>query len=442
MSINKNLIKQLEANNWNENGSDFHVFNSQEELISYLQRSEEKCNQSEYGRYDFEQCVFNFKVIQWINVFDKYVSFKNATFNDEVKFNDITFKDNLELGGCRFLKHVDFSNCVFEKELYPSSFQESVSFKNATFKMHITFWGKEFGGSADFSNSHFEKGVDFEDSVFNAEFKLYDSTIGDNAFFKGVEFKEKVNSWNLVCSKDISFEWANFRKKAKFPELKVNGYMNLHGVNFEDNAYFYNAIIYNFNLTNSVIEKGVYFLGSNIENANRETWRIIKHEFIKQNNRIEGLRYHSLEMEDYENELFGDKKKMKYSFFRFYRDFYLIFKKGDKTNKFIVFINRISNDHNTNPFRGIVFTLLSALFSYLLFLGVLKLENNMTFSYSFDFIGLNIKQVLQMLNLTDWKYAPFDKNYVWAYSVLFVGRIVIGFGIYQTIQAFRKFGRF
>jgi len=66
----------------------------------------------------------------------------------------------------------------------------------------------------------------------------------------------------------------------------------------------------------------------------------------------------------------------------------------------------------------------------------------MIFSFSFDFIGLNFKQALQMLNLTDWKYTPFDINYSWAYGVLFVGRIVIGFGIYQTIQAFRKFGRF
>jgi len=443
MDLNENLIKQLEDSNWNENGSKFHIFNSQEELISYLHRSEEKCNQSEYGRYDFEQCVFNFKVIQWINIFDAYVCFKNAIFKDEVKFNGIIFKDNVEFGGCRFLMHVDFSDCIFEKELYPSNYKSSVSFRNAKFKNHVMFLEKKFEGFADFSNSYFEKGVDFADSIFNDEFKICDSKIDDNCFFNGVEFKEKVNGWNLVCLKDISFEWANFRQKANFSDLTVeNGLVNLHGTNFEKNAYFYNGIIQQLDLANSVIEKGVYFLGSEIRTAKRETWRIIKHEFIKQNNKIEGLKYHALEMKEYEKELFGDKKILRFSFFRFIRDFYFVFKQGDRTNKFIVFINRISNDYNSKPFRGIVFTLFSTLIFYLLFIWVVKLENKMVFSFSFDFIGLNFKQALQMLNITDWKYTPFNKNYCWAYGVLFIGRIVIGFGIYQTIQAFRKFGRF
>ena len=273
--------------------------------------------------------------------------------------------------------------------------------------------------------------------------KFHEATLGGDAFFKDVEFMGKVNSWNLVCLKDISFEWANFRQKANFSDLKVeNGLVNLHGTNFEKNAYFYNGIIHQLYLDNSVIEKGVYFLGSTIRTAKRETWRIIKHEFVKQNNKIEGLRYYALEMEEYENELFGDKKRIRFSFFSIIRDFFLVFKKGDRTNKFIVFMNRISNDHNSKPFRGITFTLLATLIFYLLFIWIIKLENNMIFSFSFDFIGLNFKQALQMLNLTDWKYTPFDINYSWAYGVLFVGRIVIGFGIYQTIQAFRKFGRF
>ncbi|MBE9468869.1 MAG: hypothetical protein IMY72_11215 [Bacteroidetes bacterium] len=65
------LIRELEASNWNENDSEFHIFNSEEELYCYIHRSEEgKWWREEYGRYDFEQCVFNFDVKQWVNEFD------------------------------------------------------------------------------------------------------------------------------------------------------------------------------------------------------------------------------------------------------------------------------------------------------------------------------------------------------------------------------------
>jgi hypothetical protein len=193
-------------------------------------------------------------------------------------------------------------------------------------------------------------------------------------------------------------------------------------------------------LTKSVIEKGVYFLDATIQNSNRETWRIIKHEFIKQNNKIESLNYHALEMEEYEKELFGEKKILKFAFSRFIRDFYQVFKKGNRTNKFVIFTNRISNGFNLLPFRGVAFTLASTLISYLLFIYVVKLENNIELDYSTKYIEVNFKQAFQFLNITDWKYYPFSLKYNWAYGVLFFGRIIISYGIYQTVQAFRKYG--
>ena len=52
---------------------------------------------------------------------------------------------------------------------------------------------------------------------------------------------------------------------------------------------------------------------------------------------------------------------------------------------------------------------------------------------------------LKIINIIDLK--PFDKDVSTqevselSYLILFIGRIFIGYGYYQTIQAFRKFGK-
>ncbi len=443
MALDNKIMRRLESSNWNQNGHQFHVFNTQEELLYYLYRSDKgDWWREEYGRYDFEQCVFNFEVNQWVNEFDDKVCFSNAEFNNKVSFKGIKFKKHTEFGGCVFNEYADFSECVFEDEYWPSSFDSSVDFSHAKFEKHTTFWRKNFAGSALFCYSNFEKGVDFEGSVFNGELHLFESLINGDANFKHVECKKKVNGWDLTCLGNISFEWANFREKVNFSEMKVEiGTANFHGTNFEGNAYFYTGIFHSLDLIKSVIEKGVYFLDANIAKANRETWRIIKHEFLKQNNRIESLRYHALEMREYEIELFGKKKLSQFKFFRFFQEFFEIFRDKNKSDKTVLFLNRISNDNNRNPFVGIRFTIIATVISYLMFLLVLKLENNLEFTYDLSYIGGNIKQLLEMLNITNWNYHPFNCDYDWAYIILFVGRIVIGYGIYQTIQAFRKFGK-
>jgi hypothetical protein len=60
-------------------------------------------------------------------------------------------------------------------------------------------------------------------------------------------------------------------------------------------------------------------------------------------------------------------------------------------------------------------------------------------------IPITIKYFLQFLNIAKWGYSPFgidiQKSYPEGYIILFIGRIFIGYGYYQTIQAFRKFGK-
>jgi hypothetical protein len=440
--MNDDLMKELEMNNWNENGSEFHVFNSEEELCSYLHRSESgKWWREEYGRFDFEQCIFNFDVKLWVNEFDSRACFKNAIFKESVSFKDLTFKHVADFNGCTFKKMTSFSGAVFEDDANMCSFDGDVSFHKAKFKANTYFWN-HFVGEADFSYCRFKNPTDFSNCLFDKDVKFHDSVFETDAFFNESEFKGKLNGWKITFKLNVTFKWTDFRKKANLSQLSAeNGYVELHGSNFEQNAYFYDSKINSLDLRKSVIDKGLFFLGAEINMKERETCRIIKNEFQKQNNRIEGLKYHALEMREYEKELFGNKKHLRFAFLRFLRDFIHVFKGSNKGDKFTLFINRISNGYNVNPLRGVGFTLISTFLSYLAFIYVVKYENELQFDYSFEHLAVNIKQLLQMLNVTNWKYYPFGYDYNLAYAILFVGRIIIGYGIYQTVQAFRKYGK-
>ncbi len=284
------------------------------------------------------------------------------------------------------------------------------------------FESRRFLGLADFSYTTFEGGGDFGNASFESEVYLNNAIIKNIASFCNVEFKGKVNGWDLNCNDGVDFRWANFRGKVNLSHMKVkNDCANFHKANFENNGYFYGSEINKIVLRKSVIEKGLFFLDSKIATADRETWRIIKNEYIKQNNRIEALKFHSREMAEYEREL--------------------VSKHDNVSDRFILFFNRISNGHNLKPARGVVFTFIATFFTYLLFICVLAEENDLKYIYSIKYLGVNLKQLLIVLNVTKWDFKPFDYEFNWAYPILFLGRVVIGYGIYQTVQAFRKFGK-
>ena len=417
------LMRELEANNWNENESDFHIFNSKEELYCYIHRSKDgKWWREEYGRFDFEQCVFNFDVRQWVNEFDTRAWFTKATFNENASFQSITFKDVADFNGCTFEKTVSFKGAVFEGVANMCSFNGDVSFHKAKFKSDTYFWN-HFVGYADFSYSEFSKTADFSNCCFEKDVKFHDSIFESDAFFNESEFIGKVNAWKITFLKDVTFKWTDFRDKANLSQLKVKkGFAEFYGSNFEKNAYFYDSEIKRLDLKKSVIDKGLFFLGASIKKNKRETARIIKNEFLKQNNKIEALKYHQKEMYAYLFELGLNiiKPKSLTGFFKSIGDI------------IILLTNLISNGFGLWWFLAILFLFSSTLIIYNWYLA------NLTSSTVIDF----------------WKYYPefilpthkfgFIEGTLTndcANIIDFSGRVVSSFAIYQVVQAFRKFGR-
>lgn len=117
--------------------------------------------------------------------------------------------------------------------------------------------------------------------------------------------------------------------------------------------------------------------------------------------------------------------------------FATIFKKSEKI---LLWFNKNSNNFGTNWFIGVNFTTLVALITYVV---ITLFSSNVTLQLNAEGVGNFLKALVDVLNLTDWNDMTIlgKKLNNWQYVTLFIGRIFIAYGIYQTVQAFRKYGK-
>ncbi|WP_314235612.1 pentapeptide repeat-containing protein [Capnocytophaga sputigena] len=111
-----------------------------------------------------------------------------------------------------------------------------------------------------------------------------------------------------------------------------------------------------------------------------------------------------------------------------------------KQDKLLLWFNKNSNIFDTDWVVGINFTILVTLIAYIV---ILSLNPNLFFLPNSEGVGNFLRGLVDVLNITDWRYIKIlgktPSN--WQYVFLFIGRIFVAYGIYQTVQAFRKFGK-
>lgn len=403
--------------------STFQTFNSEDDLRAYLLRPESEYR-SEYGKFDFEQCNFNYAVSfkRLLREFDEIAIFKNARFSNTASFEDILFRKLADFNGCDFYNEANFRSSTFFAGVTFGAFHANVNFKGAKFHSSTDFFG-QFEKNVNLTSCEFREYLDLSEHTFRQDLSINDSEFFKEVNFESCEFQGKVNAWNTTFHNNLICRWANFRKKINLTESKISkGFANFYGANFEANAYFYKTHFKEIDLKNSVIDKGVFFLDSKIDKGQRETFRIIKNQFLSQNNRVEALKAHQREMNSFTVETVQNIFRKRLSLKTF----------GNIGNLLILILNFISNGFGLWWFTGILF-----LFSttYLMFIWYL---NYVQLPCLFEF----------------WKYFPQFLNPTHkidliegalletpAFVLDFFGRVVSSFGIYQTVQAFRKFGK-
>lgn len=182
---------------------------------------------------------------------------------------------------------------------------------------------------------------------------------------------------------------------------------------------FFSCEIKELNLINyNVRTQQINLVNVNVKTMNREAARIFKNEAYKANDIILATEYYVLEMNKYRKEV------MHWSTASIY---------------LLLTLNKWSNNYGKSWQRGLFFTTVCWIVFFSLFIGFRD-------GFGWHFIWSNpnyIKEAVSYLWLLDGLNEISKCEVVnWPMAIFFVlGKVMIAYGIYQTISAFRRFGK-
>ncbi len=343
--------------------------------------------------YKFKNCEFNIDV-HITNA--HYIEFINCVFNDRFRI-ERTVSSSTNLQSCVFNDEAHFQNGIFagKVRMQSCSFNKRAYFDNTTFSDLCDFWNTTFGGYTIFYKTDFLKTVVFSRTTFKKNVLFTYTLIQGIAIFRGTVFNEGLDFSTALISGTLNLF-----------DFKLNSFDSIKG-EIDENDY----------------EDYINNQAKIPDKNKRETYRIVKQQFKKQDNNISSIDYRALEFKSYASEL-------KNTFFT---------RHNRMQNSFVLFLNFISNNYGKSWLRGVGFTLgCTLIFFYLLLISTNHYQFGIGLPYE-DFQG-NGKLFFDFLNPTHKTsiLKSLEPN-VSTYFIDFIGRIFITYGIYQTVQAFRKY---
>ncbi|MDN5113843.1 hypothetical protein [Aliarcobacter butzleri] len=325
-----------------------------------------------------------------------------SNFEDvDIHFEQSKFLNDVILRS-KDISFIQFFDCKFFSNFCTSgnlgNFDKELILRNCIFEVN-----NNAQTSFNLGNTNFQKFVDLRESKFHININLDDSSFEDNVFFNQCKFSYELNLEDTI-----------FYEKADF--FKIN------------------------------LEKGV---------SNRETARIIKDSFEKQNNIIEANKFYALEMKEREKELEEDIKKGKNIFE------WLVFK-----------IHGLSSNHSQD-WTLALFWIINLTFFYS-YLNIQPNDKILVFKIIFSCIAISVIACMTIkipeenkerrwlttipvtivcyvlygyLVETDWSLAEFSKN-LNPFSIMrgdepitlgtLIFKIIIAYLIYQLIISIRQ----
>lgn len=316
--------------------------------------------------------------------------------NDIISFQNSTIS-NMLFGTNSFFKFTSFRRAEFKftpKELKPAgSAYEFPGFYKNTFNK-VSFSGSNFDGRFQFENCDFLGTAIFEEckNLSTSHLKLKSCKFEKYSLFDNSKFDK------------IEILHSKFLEKASFENFETN-HFKIHQVTFSEVAYFDDL-----NKNNNGV----------IENWDRKTLRAIKRELVNSHNQIDYLRFKAYELIAYKKEV--DQYKLNWK------------------DSLILYFNEDSNYFGLDWTKGIRFIFQWSLIFYLLYI----------ISYSASIDDFNCipriedlaTNYLKFTNPLSFLDTPLENSEDYFLPLLFISlsKIFVSYGIYQTIQAFRKFG--
>lgn len=279
--------------------------------------------------------------------------------------------------------------------------------------------------------------VKFSSSIFNESIQILEagnssrdsklildlcSMLGETSF---INLSKLANSGlNINIYETIFKEFVTFDENYIF-------YLQIEGTHFQNNFFLPKRFVSIFNI---LLNERHYIStpknngNSIINSVHSSVWVLLKHQAIQKNDIISALKYKRYEMNSYEKEIKKD---------------------GTNYDRIVLWLNRVSNSHGLNWGKGVGFTFIVLSISFpIYFWASCDLSLNSSYKPIFYYKEFWLEAV-QFLWLPSGmgnfsKYVKSDISILSSVSLIvsfLIGKILIGYGIFQTISAFRKHGK-
>lgn len=391
-------------------------------------------------------CEFYNRFLFMNNEFEKQFDLSNALFENNncvpVQIQSCHFKGIANFEGIESRREILIRNCEFDRKVLfcNCSLDQNITIENCKFKDEIDFTGTSFNKKLYFVNNEVLGDLIFSNCTFNDTAKIVDikceseKVLFNLATIKGMlQFNGWINKMDLKLNSEVSFNHAF---------IEPTGYVIIRNINDETSSHTGSFNFSCANIIGHVVMSEVYAEKLNLESSsiigsfntqkiffdkdlNRETYVRLKNEAVKRNDSIMALCYKAKEMVSYKKEL--DDKSHKLT-----------------TDKILLWLNTISNKNGQSWWRGFLFTTITAaLFFWIInYLGISGSQKLFVLDWRFSGCDDVWKRYLNMFYLIDFKdkFANIELNAL-GETVFLISKIFIGYGIYQTISAFRKYGK-
>ena len=313
-------------------------------------------------------------------------------------------------------------------------FEGEVEFLHTTFQGSTYFWRTIFKNKADFNAAHFHLEASFSSMYVHSQILFAKTIFDNNIIFENCNFNDTIIFENILRSIEMGSNKLSFISCFFYDNsiLILRNFVIDDDVIIEASAMRGSVIMQNikanlFSLTNSVVT-GSVSLAYNVKFAKtsgRYTDCILKHEAQKIGDAVNYLKYRKEEQIKIYEEVLSDKKYLKW-----FADW------------FVAKLNFISTDFGQSWVRGVVFTVVSAMICVF----ILQYKSDQiifttNISSIIDYLPIYWNDVMTFLWLPNIIHKGSVSIADGSMTIFVIGKILIGFGIYQTITAFRRHGK-
>ena len=358
-------------------------------------------------------------------VSDGTFTFKNLIFNCDLTDGTIFYQQVAQGFNRDNTLNVKFESCKFNRKfLLEHSYSHYQFIICEFYEFDIDDW-KQTDPTKKVKASTNIQTLFFAKCKFHCDFKLSNKLIKEHVTFVVTTFFHEARITNNQFKEDVKINNCRFLNDFLLDDNTFHKDVYLEAITIKRTINYYkNTFKGVTTLIDPVFPESTNFLSEyklEVINSAAKTFCLFKDIALKKNNFVLG----------------SDLYKLEHEYRLLIEDSGQIRKNLRNSDYIILWLNKWSNNFKTSWIRGVGFTLVA---NTLFFILVMICSKYWYLSFRWSDINETLYNWFTSLNPihkpTDLKVNGFN-----AFSYLFdaLGRIFVGYGIYQTVQAFRKY---